>query len=281
MKNSSRIIIYEDPQAMTAAAELVERLKESFPGHKVESLTTAPFMRALETDAAAIAVIPGIFGDDCRYTDLMGGEAGHRKIGDYVARGGILLTVCAGSYFVTQKTEWQPHWGPTKERTNMRGLFNGVARGPVGEGRHAMGSRHSYADCMMLPIRYKGTDNTWHETDIAYGNGPALYPNETQPGLEILARYRDVPDAPAAAAWLKHGKGAVLWLGVLAYMGYKESYYDSGSPVTAKYRNFMEELQSAETGRADFWRTIVARINEKLAENRREPPAPQQRHLGL
>src|ERR1700743_2604007 len=135
MQTARRIIVYDDPRAMTAASGLIARLKESFPGYKVDGLPTAAFLRALDNDGGAIAVIPGISGDDCRYTYLLGGEAGHKKLQNYVERGGVLLTVCAVSYFITRKTEWVPHWGPAKERTNVRALFNAVARGPVGEGR--------------------------------------------------------------------------------------------------------------------------------------------------
>lgn len=281
MENKRRIVVYEDPQAMTAAAELVERLKESFPSYRVDGLPTAAFLRALETDAGAIAVIPGIFGDDCRYTDLLGGEAGHKKINDYVARGGVLLTVCAGSYFVTLRTEWQPHWGPAKARENLRALFNGVARGPVGPGRQATGAPHSYSDCTMIQVRYKSADGAWRETEIAYGNGPALYPDEDQPGLEVLARYNGVAGNPAAAAWLKHGRGAVLWLGVLPYMGFRRTAADNDSALAAKYRDFMESLRGSEDGRRDFWAALVERINGHLAAACREPPAPDQRRLEL
>jgi glutamine amidotransferase-like uncharacterized protein len=274
MEKQRRIIVYDDPRAMTAASGLTARLKESFPGYKVDSLPTAAFLRALDNDGGAIAVIPGISGDDCRYTDLMGGEAGHKKLRGYVERGGILLTVCAGSYFITRKTEWTPHWGPAKERTNHSALFNAVARGPVGAGRQAA-APGTYNDCTVTAVEYRGADGRWRDADIAYGNGPALYPDDTQE-MDVLARYRDVPGNPIAAAWLKQGKGAVLWLGVLPYLGYDDTPMEPG-PFTAKYRGLMEKLRAGESGRRDFWAALVGRMTDHLSANRRWPsPPPQQ-----
>ena len=274
MENMRRIIVYDDPRAMTAASGLTARLKESFPGYKVDNLPTAAFLRALDNDAGAIAVIPGISGDDCRYTDLMGGEAGHRKLHGYVERGGVLLTVCAGSYFITRKTEWTPHWGRAKERVNASALFNAVARGPVGEGRQAA-TPGTYNDCTMAPVSYRGADGRWHETEVAYGNGPALYPDDDTQDMDVLARYSGVPGSPIAAAWLKQGKGAVLWLGVLPYLGYEDTPMEPG-PFTDKYRGLMEKLKASEAGRQDFWAALVGRITDHLSLGSRQPPAPRQ-----
>jgi hypothetical protein len=95
--------------------------------------------------------------------------------------------------------------------------------------------------------------------------------------LDVLARYRDVPGNPIAAAWLKQGKGAVLWLGVLPYLGYEDTPMEPG-PFTAKYRDLMDKLKASEGGRQDFWAALVGRITDRLSAARRQPPPPQQQY---
>lgn len=267
----ARIIVYDDPQAKTSTSVLTPALRAAFPGHKIESCKTAEFMDTLKNGNASLAVIPGIYGEDCPYYDLLGGEDGQKIIQDFVRHGGLLMTICAGSYLVARETRYAPALGPEKSRLNNAALFNAVARGPVnGDGRRSDGPG-SYDDTTVLTISYKNAAGGWSRTGIAYGNGPALIPDENDNLVNALAHY---DDDTIAAAWKTEGQGAVLWLGVLPYMGYEKIPPHLGAE---KISSFMEKLKPHETGRTDFWTLLVRRMSDHLAAALRKDLAPAPR----
>lgn len=268
------ILVYSDQAAQTATAQLLPQIRAAFPHRPVVTADSVTLGAAIAHSSAAAIVLPGICGENCSYYDRLGGDSGQRRLAAFVEKGGLLVTVCAGSYLVARKTEYLPPWGPAKERTNAAPIFNAVARGPV-TGAARPGGPAWYEDCSVVPVSYRAADGAWRQTAMAYGNGPALYPDADMPGMEILARYDDVPDSPPAAAWLAYGRGAVLWLGVLPYMGHEP--VGPGKDFQ-KIRDLMAQLKPHETERRLFWDTLMRRAENHLrgmdAPTPRTGPAP-------
>lgn len=256
------IVIYDDPRAQTSVSCLPETLAENFPVRKIYTALTNSFMRALGENRAAVAVIPGIWSEDSQYFDLMGGAEGQRTLQNFVTGGGVLLTVCAGSYLVSRKTEYTPPWGKRRERENIGALFNATARGPLqGLGMRPDGDEW-YDGVHAVPVTFKAADGTWKETKVAYGNGPALFPHDKNNDYEVLARYSGLPDAPIAAAWQDIGDGAALWLGVLPHIGWQAV---DDHPSLKKIHKLMAELKPHESARKEFWNGMMGKIRNHLS----------------
>lgn len=255
------IVIYNDSRAHTSVSCLPEALGESFPDKKNFTADNNNFLQALDENRADIAVIPGIWTENSKYYDMMGGDSGQKKLQDFVSNGGILMTICAGSYLVSQKTEYIPPWGDKRERTNNTALFNALARGPLqGMGMEPDGPEW-YDGVHAVPVKFKAADGAWKETQIAYGNGPALFPHNENHNYEVLARYSSLPDAPIAAAWQNVGKGAALWLGVLPHIGWQKV---DNNPSIKKIWKLMNELQPHEPARKELWDGMMGKIANHL-----------------
>lgn len=258
MKRGS-IVIYDDPRAQTSISCLPQILSESFPDREIHTTLTKAFMRALNENRAALAIIPGIWSEDSKYYDLMGGAEGQKSLQNFVAGGGVLMTVCAGSYLVSRRTEYTPPWGRKRERDNIGALFNGLACGPLqGLGARPDGDEW-YDGVHAVPVKYKAADGAWKETHMAYGNGPALFPYGEDHDCEVLARYSGLPDAPIAAAWKKVGNGAALWLGILPHIGWQQV---DTHPSLDKIRKLMNELEPHESERKEFWNGMMQKIKD-------------------
>ncbi|QQG37181.1 MAG: hypothetical protein HYS17_05310 [Micavibrio aeruginosavorus] len=210
--------------------------------------------------------LPGIIGEVSGYTDQIG-EAGLQEMSAAIRPGRIMLAVCAGAYFPHRQTIYDPQWGPKRNRAPLNHLIKGVARGPVAD----MGGQYDPSlwpsDLSLCDVWYKTAgstrlDSTWQRASIAYGNGPAFYPdNPHDPNLEPLAFYAAVPGKPLAAASLQHGAGKILMLGVLPHIGYRDIPQLEGF---AKVRQLMEDLKAHEAPRQDFQRLIGERLKDQI-----------------
>src|SRR3989338_7779890 len=158
------IVIYNDSRAQTSVSCLPEALSESFPDKKIYTADNDSFLQALHENSTNIAVIPGIWTENSKYYDMMGGDEGQKKLQGFVSAGGILMTVCAGSYLVSQKTEYIPPWGEKRERTNNAALFNALARGPLqGMGMEPDGPEW-YDGVHAVAVKFKASNGALKET---------------------------------------------------------------------------------------------------------------------
>jgi len=253
------IPVFADPRAFTSSGDIISRLRESFTSCSVAAVDTNNFFASLNAKSTIMAVLPGIVGETSYYHQLIG-DAGMAKIKDFVERGGILLTACAGSYYITEQTKYAPPWGPEKSRSNPRALFNGLALGPIPGSAFVPNKTTQFEDITLVPVLYEGADGNWLTTEIAYGNGPALYNYPEDKNTTILAHYETVLGRPPAIVWKKMGAGAILWLGALPYIGPQVL----GPNATTLQKTMVARLTTHEDGRKDLWNNITARINAHL-----------------
>lgn len=261
MIDSPIISVYSEREARTATDSIAKSMRHSFTGHDVRLESTELFMRRLRENSADICILPAIFGEQSMYHEFLG-QRGMGDMRDYVERGGVLVTICAGSYYICANTRYTPEWGHPKGRTNPTPLFNALAHGPIASEAKKPGdpSEAPYEDIVLTPLTYRTADGEWLTANIAYGNGPALFPHENIPGLTVLARYAKERDFPAAVAWQERGAGAILWLGALPYLGATPLQAMPGSPQA----DLLEQLAQNEPGRRDFWNSLTNRIKTHL-----------------
>lgn len=259
--------VYSERPANTES--VVPPLREIFRGTAVTvcEFTSADLRQGIlrEPDTVGFS-LPGIIGEVSSYTDQIG-ETGLQEMSAAIHAGRVMLAICAGAYFPHRQTIYDPSWGQRRSRTPINHLIKGLAQGPVAD----MGGQYDPSlwpsDLSLCDVWHKtagstALNSTWHRTSVAYGNGPAFYPdNPDDPDLEPLAFYASVPGKPLAAASLQHGAGKILMLGVLPHIGYRDIPQMEGF---AKVKQLMEDLKGHESGRQSFQHLIGERLRMQI-----------------
>ena len=261
---SLEILIYNNGQGTTGS--LTPSLDQAFNDHKVKTtVINASHIQGdiLQPSAARkMLVIPGIAGETCNYSDELDATA-LESIRNFAAEGGIILSICAGSYFLSRQTIYSPSWGPHKERKSLAPLFNGVAHGPISYFATAPGAEPRFGHVVVVPVNYKDLSNQWRKAGVCYGNGPGLYPDRDESGFEVLAHFvnKDAGNGPAAILRKQIGEGALYMSSVLPEIGYQAVANNAGleSALT-----LMAALKPHETQRQDLWITLTGRIKKDL-----------------
>ena len=196
--------------------------------------------------------LPGIIGEVSGYSDQIG-NSGLIAMSRSIKEGRMMIAICAGAYFISRETYWQPKWGPSKFRSPTAAIFNSAAIGPHPE----IADEH----CLRLAdITYKSPNGTWCKNKVAYGNGPVFY-DYAKDNLEPLAYYQFSDEQPLAAGILQHGMGQVLMTGILPTIGWQEVRL---VPGIEKTKEFADSLKPYEPGREDFMSTIKQRTQSQL-----------------
>lgn len=258
-----KIFIYADDQA--AVGSVLTSLRDSFNRQDflIEKIRAADIRNGILRDPQArIFVLPGIIGDVSPYPDQMG-QAELAEIKNFVtAKPNVMLTICAGSYFVSRETIYTPPWSPARGQKSLSPLFNGVARGPVADYARESTPHSRFDDVIVVPVNFKKADGTWEKTGICYGNGPALYPDDPKdPTVEILANFADAPGQPVAILRQSLGQGALYMSCVLPDIAYHPIPPGRGLESA---RQLMNDLQPYEAGRNRLWNTLITRMTQDL-----------------
>ncbi len=253
-----KITVYTGPSVSTGA--LIPRLRESFRGAAIHQTRAGDIDKPDTLDSDTLAFfLPGIVGEDSPY-NRDPGQKGNEAIRRYVEDGGVFVGICAGAYYSCREIVYNPPWR-REPKTGKPGLdfFNALAKGPL----PGLGMRNGaewFSGCRVASLSYK--DKT-KQVGVAYGNGPAMFPFDAESGIEIIARYEDMPDRPIAIAIKKIGKGLAIFMGALPYIGY-DAQYDATK--IAPLKRLMEELKPHEKGRAELWDAIVSLVKQHSAD---------------
>ncbi|WP_026959325.1 MULTISPECIES: BPL-N domain-containing protein [Aliagarivorans] len=187
------------------------------------------FVNANEILAGALDADINLFvmpGGASRYKAAkLNGEA-NRRIKDYVAQGGRYLGICAGAYMACETTHWakdQPYEIVTQ---NELSFFPGLAKGPVeafGRGDSYNGTAPRLVEIELAesgfaspnPLCFKSlyiggcVFEKRAETRAEPSAESSIEPND-ETGFQVLARFSELPDKPAAIVSGEHGQGR--WL---------------------------------------------------------------------
>lgn len=261
---SLEILIYNNGQGTTGS--LTPSLDQAFRDQKIRTRVINPshIQEGILQPSAAkkMLVIPGIAGETCNYSDELDITA-LESIRHFAAEGGIILSICAGSYFLSRQTIYSPSWGPHKERKSLAPLFNGIAHGPISNFAIAPGSEPRFGHVVVVPVNYQDLNKQWRNAGVCYGNGPGLYPDPHESGFEVLAYFanKDAGNGPAAMLRKQIGEGALYMSSVLPEIGYQAVANNAGLESA---RALMAALEPHETQRQDLWITLIGRIKKDL-----------------
>lgn len=253
----NEILIFNEPPASTGS--LTKALADDFHDMTHRMIDSDALHKgALDHPHVKMLVIPGVYGDVSPYPAKIG-EDGLKCIRDFAARGGVVFTICASTYYVSRETVFEPDWGARKQRQTVNYLFNAQARGPLpAYGRAPDRADPKFGDVTIVPLSYKTLSGKWRNVHACYGNGPGLYLDDPfDPDTDILGKFTDIKDSPAALVRHRIGKGAIYLSCILPEIGYRLIPPGQALPYA---RNLMNELKPYERGRFAMWHDLTQRM---------------------
>lgn len=155
-----------------------------------------------------VLVFPG--GADRPYCRALNG-AGNASVQRYVERGGAMLGVCAGAYYISRRIAFESGTPNAIEEPRELALFSGTARGSL----HDLAEPYSldHLRCATLaPLRIAGSARRLH---ALYWGGPELVPDPHTRYEPLLFYDTDTPNRLAAVR-CPVGQGRAVLCGVHA-----------------------------------------------------------------
>lgn len=172
---------------------------------------------------AQTLIMPG--GADLYYCEKLNGD-GNAAIRDFVEGGGHYLGICAGAYYACRRIFWAQDEGDTAICGERElGLFPGTARGPIYPFLQDENIRNSWKKA----VRLQWVDGQM--TTNLYEGGP-LFEGDAGAEFEILARFDDLTDSPAAIIRCGFGKGVVT-----LSSAHIEATLDDGGQMVYQHNN--------------------------------------------
>ncbi len=152
-----------------------------------------------------LLIFPG--GRDIPYHNALKGPI-NARIRTFVEQGGRYLGICAGGYYGSQIVEFEKGHPLEVVATRELAFFPGIASGPAyGAGQF----RYETEEGSKIALLTLPHD----QTSTAYFNGGCTFLDATShPNINILARYQDLPQQPAAIIECLIGKGSAILSGV-------------------------------------------------------------------
>lgn len=195
-----RICIYEDYYHNNAAIHKV--LANRYGKLAIDVIDANDiFAGALNPEKVDLFIVRG--GESRYIADKLNGR-GNDLIRKYVENGGSYLGICCGAYYACAKTEWHSKCDDYKlEITNDLALFNGVAKGPI----------EDFPCCEIakneVPAQIANIEFPDRVVDPFLYWGGSLFEGDMN-GIDVLARYHDLPEKPPAIIMGTVGKGKYI-----------------------------------------------------------------------
>lgn len=180
-----------------ASSRFVDALVKAFAPHPVALLNARALLFADWPAHVDVLAVPG--GRDLPYVRDLHGK-GTRRIRAFVEGGGRYLGICAGAYFGSREVVFES--GGPLQVLGQRELsfYAGKAVGPA----YGLGL-FDYRSERGARLAQVGSARV-------YFNGGPAFPEAK--GGEVLARYDDLPDKPAAILRCPVGSGVAILAGV-------------------------------------------------------------------
>ena len=237
------VFLYAGPGTSLLCVNETEGTLRSFGVQPVCIKEAKTLVESLQgTAKGSMVIIPG--GRARPYKENLAGE-GARIIRDFVHRGGNYLGIGAGAYFGSAKVEFELGTEIEVNEPMELHLFPGIAYGALYKRAFKYNSE-SGTSAAKIEI-FGDTD-----LNLYYNGGCAFRNAESFPNVEVLAKYGDVEDKPAAVIKTFVGKGKVILSGVHCEVGSKAAEEEGAS------KSIIEKLEQTENERKEFACKILA-----------------------
>ncbi len=239
------VLVYMDQGVGPLSARLLAKSLR-LEGHPFTKATRQTFTETNWEQNTSLLIIPG--GRDIYYHQALQGEA-NRRIRSFVEQGGSYLGLCAGGYYGSSSIEFEK--GQALEVISTRELcfFPGVARGSA-FGPNLFRYEDESGSCLAALTLTDGNSSS------AYFNGGCVFEDaHLFQNVEVIARYKELPDNPAAIIECSVGKGRVILSGVHPEF----SLYHLKNVPSVPLALF-SNLPERETGRQLLFRHMLKRL---------------------
>ncbi len=202
-ENHNALYVYSDKgvssESLTHTLHTLHKLFDK--KYTIKTLNAHDVIQGTWKKNAALFIMPG--GADLPYVKALNGK-GNQQIKDYVEHGGNYLGICAGAYYASREVQFAV--GTPLEVVGSRELsfFSGIAKGPVLAPYYYDSNRGARAAKITI------SNNKLQRTTVFYNGGPEFIPDAQQKNTEVIARYEDLPQKPAAIIKVKIGSGTAL-----------------------------------------------------------------------
>ncbi len=159
--------------------------------------------------STALLVIPGGRARP-HYQNLAAG--GNQKIVEYVRSGGKYLGLCAGAYYGAAQTIFERGGDLAINDSGPLNFYPGIAEGPA----YGLG-KFKYKDesgAQLATICFETVGKISNILKIYFNGGCFFHSHHNKQNIEILARYHDIQDQPAAIVECAVGAGKAILSGV-------------------------------------------------------------------
>lgn len=201
------ILLYSDSGVGPYLRSLIE--KECKRRNHLVTLCTSDTL--LNTDwehTTKLLIMPG--GRDIPYMQKLAGK-GNERIHSFVTNGGSYLGICAGAYYGAQRICFDKGQPLQVCQERELAFFPCLAKGPAfGPGTFAYNSEKGSRAAL---IEYSSKTLSV-QTRIFYNGGCYFVGAENHKNVEVLARYKELADTPAAIVCCSVGKGKAVLSGL-------------------------------------------------------------------
>ena len=240
-----------------------------FPHNSIEFADSEELVKKPWEKKADLLVLPGGI---CSRWEVSLGCRGLEKIRDFVlSDGGKILGVCAGSYFLSQKSLYQ-NGSVRIEKERPYSIFPGFARGPISRSYEsaAASSKTSGlypADCRDLAIAIDLATPDETRGACYYQGGPVIGPKSPETQRELIASFDGPYDGDAITGFLPNESesgGAVVLC---------SPHIEYGAPRTRSpfepsgIRTLFDQLDEHEAFRQDLLGRVVHFLFDKFDED--------------
>jgi glutamine amidotransferase-like uncharacterized protein len=263
------VLIYRCEGTINSSCESLKSELSRFPHSSIEFADSEKLAKKSWERKTDLLVLPG---GVCSRWELSLGYSGLEKIRDFVlSDGGKILGICAGSYFLSQKSLYQTT-SIRIEKERPYSIFPGIARGPVSR---AYESKTDFcrstglypAECQDIAVAINLATPDDNRGACYYQGGPVIGPKSPETHREVIARFDGDYDGDAITGFLPdetESAGAVVLC---------SPHIEYGSPRTRSpfepigIRTLFDRLDEHELFRQELLNRVVHFLFDKFDDD--------------
>jgi biotin--protein ligase len=236
------ILVYQDQGAdADCVQQSITSLKAVFPesDYSIRTVDSNFLNQTSWEKNTFLLVMPG--GRSLPYYEKLA-PSGNKKIIDYVQNGGCYLGICAGAYYASATTEFAKNQPLEVVCHGPLNFFSGIARGPVYHDEVFSYEKHGGAKLAKISYLCNQPIQIY---SMYYHGGCHFVTAEQYANVEVIARYEDLAEKPAAIIRCQVDKGIAILSGVhieYSYRGIDERYAKPLAEALSEVENVRQQL---------------------------------------
>ncbi|MDX2049750.1 MAG: BPL-N domain-containing protein [Rickettsiaceae bacterium] len=208
-KNYLEVKIYNGPgTSKTGIKYMIKNLQNRYNNIKITLIGYSDFQDQSILAKCDLFMILG--GRDMPYTRYLNGLP-NLIIKNYVLNGGNYLGICAGAYYSCARVVFAENTNQEVIGERELKFYEGECKGPI-LSRYYYNSKRGTKAAQIGILNF--LSQSICSTYIHYNGGGTFIDPEKYQNVEVLARYLDLANSPAAIIKINYGKGKVVLSGV-------------------------------------------------------------------